>query len=65
MSSLFQLVLYFVYLNDKSENPLVLHPHRMEEAWRYFTYCLIHTDWVHLTVNIIVQVKLSLLTSLV
>lgn len=40
-------------------NPLVLHPHRQEEAWRYLTYFLVHLDWLHLSVNVLVQLVLG------
>ena len=41
------------------DNPLVFHPHRLEEPWRYASYFLIHLDWFHLTVNVTVQLILG------
>ena len=52
--------------NEKIEkNPLVFHPHRLEEPWRYLTYFLIHLDWLHLIVNISMQLLLGIPLELV
>ena len=52
--------------NEKVEqNPLVFHPHRLEEPWRYLTYFLIHLDWLHLLVNISMQLLLGIPLELV
>ena len=54
---------------DSSEkiekNVLVFHPHRLEEPWRYLTYFLIHRDWLHLSVNISMQLLLGIPLELV
>ena len=56
-------------IQDSSEkiekNVLVFHPHRLEEPWRYLTYFLIHRDWLHLSVNISIQLLLGIPLELV
>ena len=47
------------------KNILVFHPHRLEEPWRYLTYFLIHLDWLHLLVNISMQILLGIPLELV
>ena len=52
--------------NEKIEqNILVFHPHRLEEPWRYLTYFLIHLDWLHLLVNMSMQLLLGVPLELV
>ncbi|XP_068228946.1 rhomboid-related protein 1-like isoform X2 [Palaemon carinicauda] len=46
-------------------SPLVYNPARRYEAWRYISYALIHSGWVHLVNNLIVQVVLGVLLELV
>ncbi|KAK4323889.1 hypothetical protein Pmani_005443 [Petrolisthes manimaculis] len=46
-------------------SPLVFNPRRRYEAWRYMTYALIHSGWVHLVNNLVVQLALGVLLELV
>ncbi|XP_042213555.1 rhomboid-related protein 1-like isoform X2 [Homarus americanus] len=46
-------------------SPLVYNPSRRYEAWRYLLYALIHSGWVHLVNNLVVQVVLGVLLELV
>ncbi|XP_064114680.1 rhomboid-related protein 1-like [Macrobrachium nipponense] len=48
-----------------SYSPLVYNPARRFEAWRYISYALIHSGWVHLVNNLIVQIILGVLLELV
>ena len=72
--SLVQISIQIAYAvakgNDDSnemveQNVLVFHPHRMEEPWRYLTYFLIHLDWLHLLVNMSMQLLLGIPLELV
>ncbi|XP_056640525.1 rhomboid-related protein 2-like isoform X1 [Diorhabda sublineata] len=38
---------------------LIYDPFRREEAWRFFTYMLVHIGFTHITINIIVQLFLG------
>lgn len=46
-------------------SPLVYNPARRYEAWRYISYALIHSGWVHLVNNLLVQAILGVLLELV
>ncbi|XP_045612568.2 rhomboid-related protein 1 isoform X1 [Procambarus clarkii] len=46
-------------------SPLVFNPRRRYEAWRYVSYPLIHSGWVHLVNNLAVQMVLGVLLELV
>lgn len=46
-------------------SPLVYHPQRRYEAWRYISYALIHSGWVHLVNNLLVQVFFGILLEMV
>lgn len=46
-------------------SPLVFNPQRRYEAWRFLTYGLIHSGWVHLVNNLLVQMVLGLLLEMV
>jgi len=56
--SMAQIILY-IY-NSVAEHPLVLHPVRYHEPWRYFTYFLVHVDISSLLVNLFVQLVVGL-----
>ena len=51
--SIAQIVLYLY--NSVAEHPLVLHPLKLHEPWRYLTYFLVHVDFSSLLVNLFVQ----------
>ncbi|XP_071551427.1 inactive rhomboid-related protein 2-like [Panulirus ornatus] len=46
-------------------SPLVFNPRRRYEAWRFLSYALIHSGWVHLVNNLLVQTLLGLLLEMV
>ncbi|XP_071524961.1 rhomboid-related protein 1-like [Panulirus ornatus] len=46
-------------------SPLIYNPYRRYEAWRYLTYALIHSGYVHLVTNLVMQLVLGLLLELV
>ncbi|KAK7074094.1 Rhomboid-related protein 2 [Halocaridina rubra] len=46
-------------------SPLIYNPKRRYEAWRYMTYALIHSGYMHLINNIVVQLLLGLALELV
>lgn len=58
-----QIILY--YFNSVAEHPLVLHPLRLHEPWRYVTYFLVHIDLISLIVNLFVQLVVGLPLELV
>ncbi|KAK3865686.1 hypothetical protein Pcinc_028728 [Petrolisthes cinctipes] len=47
------------------KSPLIYNPFRRYEAWRYVSYTLIHSGYVHLTTNLIMQTFLGVLLELV
>ena len=51
--------------NSVAEHPLVLHPLRLHEPWRYITYFLVHVDLFSLLVNLFVQIVVGLPLELV
>lgn len=46
-------------------SPLIYNPYRRYEAWRYISYALIHSGYMHLTMNLVMQTILGLLLELV
>ena len=63
--SIVQIAVQIVFSSHISDhilmdNPLVFHPHRLEEPWRYASYFLIHLDWLHLAVNVTMQLVLGI-----
>ena len=61
--SIAQIVLY-IY-NSVAEHPLVLHPLKLHEPWRYITYFLVHVDFFSLFVNLFVQLVVGIPLELV
>ena len=61
--SIAQIVLY-IY-NSVAEHPLVLHPLKLHEPWRYITYFLVHVDFFSLFVNLFVQLIVGIPLELV
>ena len=52
-------IIFYVY-NSVAEHPLVLHPLRLHEPWRYITYFLVHIDLFSLVVNLFVQLLVGI-----
>ncbi|XP_060528627.1 protein rhomboid [Cylas formicarius] len=48
-------IFFHVYSTKKITKVLIYDPNRPYEAWRFMTYMLIHDDWSHLTLNIVIQ----------
>ncbi|XP_050700703.1 rhomboid-related protein 2-like isoform X2 [Eriocheir sinensis] len=46
-------------------SPLIYNPYRRYEAWRYVSYALIHSGYMHLIMNLVMQTILGLLLELV
>ncbi|OXA46549.1 Protein rhomboid [Folsomia candida] len=44
---------------------LIYNPYRRYEYWRYFTYMFVHSGWMHITSNVIMQLFLGILLELV
>lgn len=42
------------------KSPLIYDPFRRYEAWRFFSYMLIHAGFIHIGTNILVQVLLGI-----
>ena len=61
--SIAQIIFY--YYNSVAEHPLVLHPLKLHEPWRYLTYFLVHIDLFSLIVNLFVQLAVGLPLELV
>ena len=41
------------------ESIFIYRPDARSEIWRFFTYCLIHANWMHLLFNLIFQIGLG------
>ena len=52
-------IIFYIY-NSVAEHPLVLHPLRLHEPWRYITYFLVHIDLFSLVVNLFVQLLVGI-----
>ena len=52
-------IVFYIY-NSVAEHPLVLHPLRLHEPWRYITYFLVHIDLFSLVVNLFVQLLVGI-----
>ncbi|KAK7074092.1 Rhomboid-related protein 2 [Halocaridina rubra] len=46
-------------------SPLIYNPFRRYECWRYITYALIHSGYMHLITNLIVQTFLGIILEMV
>lgn len=71
-----EIITFIIYVVDMQEpiegngpcptySPLVFNPRRRYEAWRYISYALIHSGWVHLVNNLLVQMVLGVLLEMV
>lgn len=49
-----QISVYYLS-NERVRRVLVYDPHNRSEVWRFVTYMLLHTDSVHLGLNVIIQ----------
>ncbi|KAL1130300.1 hypothetical protein AAG570_013238, partial [Ranatra chinensis] len=47
-------------VNGPSASVLIYDPHRRKEAWRFLCYMLVHVGWLHLILNLIIQVALGI-----
>ncbi|PAA68889.1 hypothetical protein BOX15_Mlig016071g2, partial [Macrostomum lignano] len=47
------------------DSPLIYHPHRRWEAWRFVSYMLLHNGYIHLIFNCFFQLVLGTLLELV
>ena len=43
------------FLRGLGKTPLIYHPCKREEIWRFFTYMLLHADPIHLGFNVGLQ----------
>ena len=43
------------FLDGLGKTPLIYHPCKREQIWRFFTYMLLHADPIHLGFNIGLQ----------
>ncbi|XP_045584005.1 rhomboid-related protein 2-like isoform X2 [Procambarus clarkii] len=75
-ATLVEIVVFIYYAVDMNKpigpsgpaplySPLIYNPYRRYEAWRYLTYALIHSGYVHLVLNLVMQMVLGLLLELV
>ncbi|XP_027211267.1 rhomboid-related protein 2 isoform X1 [Penaeus vannamei] len=46
-------------------SPLIYNPYRRYEAWRFVSYALIHSGWLHLVTNLVMQLLFGVLLELV
>lgn len=54
-----QISLYLI-ANECMKRRLIYRPESRHEYWRYFTYMLLHADEWHLTINMCLQVRMSI-----
>ncbi|UYV81950.1 RHBDL3 [Cordylochernes scorpioides] len=45
---------------DPLDNWLIFRPDRSEQIWRFFTYMVLHSGWLHLGVNVVSQLLVGL-----
>ena len=41
-------------------NPLIIRPFKKYELWRFITYMFVHAGYIHITVNLLVQLILGI-----
>ena len=39
-----------------TRGPLIFNPAHKRQIWRFFSYCLVHSGYFHITFNLLVQV---------
>jgi len=49
----------FVWGGEETQRVLVYDPHHREQLWRFLTYMLLHSDSLHLALNIAIQCLLA------
>nr|XP_008198535.1 PREDICTED: protein rhomboid isoform X2 [Tribolium castaneum] len=49
-------IIFYAASDEKTQKLLRFEPHKLTEIWRFVTYMLLHEDWIHLTLNIFMQV---------
>lgn len=47
-------------LTKKDITKMKFDPNKQEEIWRYFTYMLIHDNWYHLILNVVIQCLIAI-----
>lgn len=58
-NDLFQIILH-IFANKSLREQLRFEPRKQYESWRFITYMLVHDDWIHLGLNIIMQCLFAL-----
>jgi membrane associated rhomboid family serine protease len=53
--SLVEIVFYIVS-NNNLQKLLRFEPNKLHEIWRFVTYMLLHDDWIHLALNVFMQI---------
>lgn len=48
-------VIFFMKCTQYTFSKLMFSPHHRDEVWRYLSYMLLHTDMIHIVLNIIIQ----------
>jgi membrane associated rhomboid family serine protease len=48
-----------VWGGEETQQALVYDPHHREQLWRFLTYMLLHSDSLHLALNIAIQCLLA------
>lgn len=49
----------FMFGDTTTQQALVYDPHHREQIWRFLTYMLLHSDTLHLTLNVAIQCVLA------
>ncbi|KAG4073431.1 hypothetical protein HA402_000655 [Bradysia odoriphaga] len=57
-NSMVQIIVFF-FGSDEVFEKLVYSPTRRKEIWRYFSYNLLHSDSVHLFINVFIQLLVA------
>ncbi|KAJ3642530.1 hypothetical protein Zmor_025298 [Zophobas morio] len=52
--SLFQILCYVTF-DENFRKLLRFEPKKLTQAWRFVTYMLLHEDWIHLLLNVLMQ----------
>lgn len=56
----FSQIVYQAVLKNKDITRLKFDPNKQEEVWRFFTYMLVHENWYHLVLNVVIQCLIAI-----
>ncbi|KAJ8939775.1 hypothetical protein NQ318_023350 [Aromia moschata] len=54
-------IIYHAFSNNDVNKALRFEPSKVDQIWRFVTYMLVHDDWYHLILNVVIQCIFALL----